>query len=79
MNISTATVITFKFKKPDGTVVSKTGSLVSGGTTGKCRYTSIANDIDAAGNWTLQVYIEMGATTKFHTSTAAFTVEPYYS
>lgn len=58
VDISSATVTKqIKFKKPSGTVVTKNGVFVTDGTDGKLRYTSIADDLDEAGKWYLQVYL----------------------
>ena len=57
VNISTATTRQIKFKKPSGTVLIKTGVFVTDGTDGKLRYTSVADDLDEAGKWYLQVYL----------------------
>ena len=57
VNISSATTRQIKFKKPSGTVVTKTASFVTDGTDGKLSYVTIADDLDEAGKWYLQVYL----------------------
>lgn len=42
---------------PDGNVAKKTGTFTTDGTDGKIYYDLVANDIDAAGNWSVQGYI----------------------
>lgn len=57
-NISLATVKTIKYKKPDGTVGSWTAVAESGNLA--ISYTTTAiTDLDQAGTWILQAYIEM--------------------
>lgn len=59
VDISSATVKQFIFKKPDRTTATKAASFSTNGTDGKLRYTTIANDLDIAGDWELQVYVEL--------------------
>src|SRR5574341_746475 len=73
LNLSDATVKKFVFRKATGTAVEKTASFSTDGSNGKLRYVTIANDIDAAGRWTLQVYIETPGG-KWHTDEIAFRV-----
>lgn len=79
INISSATTITFKFKTPDGSLLSRAGTLHESGTTGKCCYTTVADDLNQTGEWFLQVYIAIGPTTTFHTSATNFVVDPYFT
>lgn len=73
LDISTATVKQFTLRKPDGTSVTKTALFSATGTDGKLRYTTILNDLDQSGNWTLQVYLEMPGG-KWHSDKVNFTV-----
>jgi hypothetical protein len=73
VNISTATVKQFILKKPDGSSVTKTASFKVLGADGVLTYTTLANDLDQAGTWSLQVYIEM-PTGKWHSDTYSFVV-----
>lgn len=75
VDISSATVKQFMLEKPDGTTVTKSASFTTDGTDGKLRYTTIANDLDTAGDWQLQVYVEMTAG-KWNSDVGAFTVLP---
>jgi hypothetical protein len=59
VDISTATVLRIKFKKPTGTVVTQTAVFSTDGTDGKLRYTTVAGDLDVPKWWKLQGYIEM--------------------
>lgn len=78
VNISSATVRQFKLRKPSGAVLTKTAMFSSDGSDGKLRYTTIADDIDQAGQWSLQVYLEM-PTGKWNSDVAVFDVYPNLS
>ena len=65
VDISTATTKQLIFKKPDGTLLTKDASFKTTGVDGILRYTTIAADLDQAGGWKLQAYIEM-PTGKWH-------------
>ncbi len=73
VDISSATMKTIKFQKPDNSVVSKTADFTTDGSDGKIDYVSITNDIDVRGEWKIQGYIEMPSG-KFHTSMGSFGV-----
>jgi len=73
VDISTATVKTFYFMKPDGTKVNKTASFTTNGTDGKLTYTTAAADISMAGTWQVQAYVEIG-TSKYYSSKTTFAV-----
>jgi hypothetical protein len=62
INISTATVLQVKYKKPSGAAGVWTGTLTG---TESVRFVTILNSIDEAGYWSIQPYIEM-ATWKGH-------------
>lgn len=61
-------------RKPNGQVVEKTALFNTNGTDGKLKYTTLTGDIDVAGAWKLQGYIE-GTTTKWHSDIVEFTVD----
>jgi len=50
-DLSSCTEILFKFQKPDGSVVEKTGGFNTNGVDGKCLYTFVAGDLDQTGVW----------------------------
>jgi hypothetical protein len=54
VDVSAAT-IQFIFCKPDGTIVTKTGSLNGDGTDGKVKYTTESGFLDGFGDWKYQV------------------------
>lgn len=59
LDISSATVKSLVFKKPDGTVVTKTATFVTNGTDGKLKYTSIAGDLAPYGTFSVQAMLTM--------------------
>jgi BppU N-terminal domain len=75
----TSATIDFKFKKPSGALVNKVGVAGSiqepakTGVLGWVRYTTIANDLDSAGNWHGQVKVTIG-TNQYPTNIFKFTV-----
>ena len=61
VDISTATLMQIKFKKPDGTTDTQTAVFTNAGADGKIEYVSVLTDLDQVGNWKLQGYVEMPA------------------
>jgi hypothetical protein len=51
MDISAATTKQIVFVKPDGVEVEQTAAFTTDGTDGQLEYTTQADDLDAAGNW----------------------------
>jgi hypothetical protein len=72
-DLSTATLVNVKAKKPDGTAVTWVAT-VSGTTV---RYTTLTADFDQHGGWTLQAYVEM-PTGRWTGEAAALTVYPAF-
>jgi hypothetical protein len=69
-----ATLVRFDFKQPDKTVVSLTGSLSGSGSDGKVRYVTTATSFTQVGHHQGQIYVEIGASQKFHTDWFHFDV-----
>lgn len=61
IDISTATSIDIYLTKPDGTLISKTGTLVTDGTDGKVKYTTVSGDLDQVGTWKIQAIINISS------------------
>lgn len=59
VDISTASVKQFVFRKPDRTLLTKAALFATDGTDGKLRYTTILNDLDPEGGWQLQVHLTL--------------------
>jgi hypothetical protein len=62
-DISAAATRQIIFKKPDGTLLTKTAALVTDGLDGKMKYKAISGDLDAAGSWELQGRVILAAGT----------------
>lgn len=72
-DVSSASTITFTFKRPDGSTFTKSGSLTNDGTDGKVQYTTIDGDLNTSGTWSIQVLIVSSAGTH-NTSVGTFRV-----
>ncbi len=73
IDVSTATVKKFYFLKPGGTKINKDAEFNTTGVDGKLKYTTVAGDIDAAGTWQIQGYVEISLG-KFWTEKDSFKV-----
>lgn len=56
-DISTATLVKIRYKKPNGDTGEWTASVNST----EVRYTTLAGDIDQTGDWEMQAYVELAA------------------
>jgi hypothetical protein len=61
VDVSTATV-TFIFKKPDNSLITRSTTFVTDGTDGLVNYASVIGDLDQHGNWSLQAFVDYGST-----------------
>ena len=61
VNIAAATALTVYLTRPDGTVLTKTGTLDGTGTDGLFKYTTASGDLSAAGEWKIQGRITLGS------------------
>lgn len=60
VDIAAATGMMLHFKKPDGAIISRTGTLYSSGADGKMKYVTVSGDIDQAGRWSVQAAAAIG-------------------
>lgn len=74
IDVSTATVKKVKFQRKDKTTFSRDVSFVTDGTDGLVSYTTVNGDLDQAGKWTAQLYMELPSWSG-HTSKITFTVQ----
>lgn len=74
VDVSTATVKKFYFAKPSGEKLAVTAEFNTTGVDGKLKYTTIAGDIDVAGVWQVQAYVEIG-TAKYYSTKTTFSVQ----
>ena len=65
VDVSGASSILMKFRKPDDAVVTKNGLLESDGTDGQVYYNTQAGDLDQAGLYKLQVTVQLPAGTYY--------------
>lgn len=75
VDISAATVLTLRFKRPDGLAFSKTGTLLTNGMDGAIQYTSLETDFIVDGTWAVQAYFVLAGDKK-STRWGAFGVNP---
>jgi hypothetical protein len=73
VDISSATGLTIYIRQPDGTVLTRSGTLNGGGTDGKMYYLTVAGDLNAAGHYKIQGKVTLSSGT-FYTSISAFKV-----
>lgn len=74
VDISSASVLSIFIKKPNGTILSRSGTLETDGTDGKMYYIVSTGDLDVAGNYKIQGQVTLSSGT-FSTSTATFKVQ----
>lgn len=56
-DLSTATTLLIKIQKPDDTVLTVSGTLLTDGTDGLVFYRTVEGDLDQAGTYHAQAYI----------------------
>ena len=73
VDISSATTKTIKLQKTDGTVVEKTAVFTTDGTDGYIQYITVTGDIDQAGGWKIQGFVD-GPNFRNHSTIKSFLV-----
>ncbi len=73
VDISTASTKQLIFKKPGGTILTKSTSFVTDGTDGKMQYVSVDGDLSDDGVWKMQGKVVIGGNT-FSTDITSFKV-----
>lgn len=74
LDISSASSLRILLRKPGGNVVLDKAAVLSGdGTDGKMRYVSVADDLDIAGKWKIQGFVQNPAGS-WHTDVDSFRV-----
>jgi uncharacterized protein YfaS (alpha-2-macroglobulin family) len=76
IDLSLATLLRYRITKQDGTLLTKTPSFVTDGTDGQLRYSTQTGDIDQAGLWRIQAYVEVSGL-KLSTDIHTFRVRAY--
>ena len=73
VDISTASTKQLIFKKPGGTILTKSTAFVTDGTDGKMQYVSVDGDLSDDGVWKMQGKVIIGGNT-FSTDITSFKV-----
>lgn len=60
LDVSNADDIYIIFQKPDSSDLIKTASLITNGTDGNIRYTTVSGDLDQVGTWQIQAKVDFG-------------------
>lgn len=58
-DVSSATVKRILLKKPDGTTLTKDAAFTTNGGNGQIQYATANGDLDQAGTWQIQAYVEL--------------------
>lgn len=75
--VNGATTQEILFKKPDGTVVTKTSVFTTDGTDGKIEYVTISGDLDQLGLWQLMGHVILPSG-DWHSAIGSFQVEDVF-
>ena len=59
IDVSAATAIEIKFRRPDYSSFAKTGVFVTDGIDGQIEYITILDDLDAEGDWNIQAKVTL--------------------
>lgn len=73
VDISSASSLSIFIKKPNGTILTRVGTLETDGTDGKMYYITVPGDLDAAGAYKIQGQVVLPSGS-YYTSTATFKV-----
>lgn len=74
IDVSSATVKQVIFQRPDGTDLVGTASFGTNGTDGVIQYITQANDLNIAGRWQIQGFVQL-SNGSWHTQTGVFKVK----
>lgn len=73
VDISSASSLSIFIKRPDGTMLTRTGTLETDGTDGKLYYIVVAGDLNSAGLYKIQAQVNLSYGT-FYSCSATFKV-----
>lgn len=59
LDVSAASKLDIIFRAPNGIKKTKSANFTTDGSDGKIEYISLDGDIDSAGEWKIQVYLEL--------------------
>ena len=75
VDVSTASTQELIFKKPDGTIITRTTTFTTDGINGQIEYKTLAADIDQAGTWEWQPHVILGAPNEWYSDPLEFVVK----
>ncbi len=67
VDISSAEALSIFIRKPDDTLIARSGTLNSDGTDGKMYYDTASGDLNAAGHYKLQGRVSLSSSTYYTT------------
>lgn len=73
VGIGSAQTLLIKLRKPSGTVIQRSASIVGSPDDGAIGYRTVLGDIDEAGTWRIQALVEI-APGQWHTTISSFSV-----
>lgn len=74
VDISAATAIKIRLKKPSGDVIERDGQLKTDGTDGVAQYFTVEDDLDEAGEWQIQANVALPPAGRWSSCTDEFSV-----
>lgn len=75
VNVSGVSTKQLKFRKPDGTTLTKTATFTTTGADGYIEYATLTGDLSLPGKWAYQGYVTGLGGWSGHTEEIAFEVE----
>jgi len=75
-DLSTATSVVMRFRRPNNSVVEKNATFVNSGIDGKVHYISESGFLNVRGPWDLQVVVTFPGGNVWHTDIVNFHVHP---
>ena len=74
VDVSAATLLQFTFYRADRSKLIVTPVFTNTGTDGLIQYTSVSGDVNSAGQWKLQGYVETDANHHYYSDIQSFKV-----
>lgn len=73
VDISSASSLSIFIKRPDGTILTRSGTLETDGTDGQMYYIVVVGDLNEAGGYKIQAQVSLSSG-DFYSTTATFKV-----
>jgi uncharacterized protein YfaS (alpha-2-macroglobulin family) len=74
VSVVATTAREFEFRKPDGTLVTKTAVFVTDGSDGRLKYTIESGLLNMVGTWSVRVKLTNGASAVYRGAEVQFSV-----